>query len=137
MEGAYSRISPVDLFGRIIAGLVDDHEIKVLSNLMLSKLVYIDPEETGRHLDPIAERYRSILAFKPKENAVKQEIEKLNEANKGVLKVTLLFRDVLPGNASASHDLQGEKWKGYWDWVAKDFRSQVASVEQEMRSQTA
>lgn len=137
MEGAYSRISPMDLFDRVTAGLDDDHEIKVLSNLMLTKLVYIDPEETGRHLDAIAEQYRSILAFKPKENAVKQELEKLSEANKGVLKVTLLLHDILPGNTSAGNSLQSEKWKGYWEWVAKDFKSQVASVEQEMKSQTA
>ncbi|KAL9000054.1 MAG: hypothetical protein Q9188_005766 [Gyalolechia gomerana] len=137
MEAAYSRISPVDLFDRIIAGLGDEHEIKVLSNLMLTKLVHIDPEETGRHLDAIAERYRSILAFKPKENAVKQEVEKLNEANKGVLKVTQLLQNILPSNASAANNLQGEKWKGYWDWVGKDFKSQLAGVEQELRSQAA
>ncbi|KAL8903688.1 MAG: hypothetical protein Q9207_003757 [Kuettlingeria erythrocarpa] len=137
MEGAYSRISPIDLFGRVTAGLADEHEIKVLSNLMLAKLVYIDPEETGRHLDSIADRYRTILAFKPKENAIKQEIEKLNEANRGVLKVTLLLQDVLPANASAASNLRSEKWKGYWDWVGKDFRSQLSNVEQEMRSQAA
>lgn len=137
MEAAYSRISPVSLFDRIIAGLGDEHEIKVLCNLMLTKLVHIDPEETGRHLDAIAERYRSILAFKPKENAVKQEVEKLTEANKGVLKVTVLIHDVLPSNASAANSLQGEKWKGYWDWVGKDFKSQLAGVEQELRSQAA
>lgn len=137
MEAAYSRISPVNLFDRIIAGLGDEHEIKVLCNLMLTKLVHIDPEETGRHLDAIAERYRSILAFKAKENAVKQEVEKLTEANKGVLKVTVLIHDVLPSNASAANNLQGEKWKGYWDWVGKDFKSQLAGVEQELRSQAA
>ncbi|KAL8933048.1 MAG: hypothetical protein Q9211_005993, partial [Gyalolechia sp. 1 TL-2023] len=137
MEAAYSRISPVDLFDRILAGLGDEHEIKVLSNLMLTKLVHVDPEETGRHLDAIAERYRSILTFKPKENAVKQEVEKLNEANKGVLKVTHLFQNVLPSNASAANNVQGEKWRGYWDWVGKDFKSQLAGVEQELRSQAA
>ncbi|KAL9017560.1 MAG: hypothetical protein Q9185_005125 [Variospora sp. 1 TL-2023] len=128
---------PMDLFSRIIAGLEDEHEIKVLSNLMLSKLVYIDAEETSRHLDSIAERYRSILAFKPKENAVKQEVEKLNEANKGVLKVTLLLHEVVPAKSSAGNNVQSEKWKGYWDWVKENFRSQLAIMEQELRSQTA
>ncbi|KAL9598811.1 MAG: hypothetical protein Q9219_004230 [cf. Caloplaca sp. 3 TL-2023] len=137
MEAAYSRISPADLFDRVVAGLGDEHEIKVLSNLMLSKLVHLDPEETSRHLDAIAERYRSILAFKPKDSAVKQEIEKLNEANRGVLKVTLLLHTGLPSNANAGNNLQSEKWKGYWEWVGKDFRSQLGSVEQELRSQAA
>ncbi|KAI4119601.1 MAG: hypothetical protein LQ345_000506 [Seirophora villosa] len=137
MEGAYSRISPTDLFGRIMAGLEDEHEIKVLSNLMLNKLVYIDPEETGRHLDSIAERYRSILAFKPKENAVKQEVEKLQEANRGVLKVTLLLQEVLLAKNSTGSSVQSEKWKGYWDWTKEGFRSQLTGLEQELRSQTA
>lgn len=127
----------MDLFSRIIAGLEDEHEIKVLSNLMLSKLVYIDAEETSRHLDSIAERYRSILAFKAKENAVKQEVEKLNEANKGVLKATLLLHEVVPAKSSAGNNVQSEKWKGYWDWVKENFRSQLAVMEQELRSQTA
>ncbi|KAL8737976.1 MAG: hypothetical protein Q9181_001158 [Wetmoreana brouardii] len=137
MEGAYSRISPVDLFDRIVAGLEDEHEIKVLCNLMLAKLVALDPEETGRHLEPIAERYRSILTFKPKDTAVKQEVEKLNEANKGVLKVTLLLHDTLPASTNVANSLQSEKWQGYWDWVAKEFRGQLAGVEQEAKSQAA
>lgn len=127
MEGAYSRISPMDLFDRIFAGLEDEHEIEVLCNLMLTKLVVLDPEETARHLDSIAERYRKILDFKPKDNAVKQEVEKLHEAKKGVLKVTLLLNDVVPANASSGGNLQSEKWRQYWEWVFKEFRQEVKS----------
>ncbi len=127
MEGAYSRISPMDLFERILAGLEDEHEIEVLCNLMLTKLVVLDPEETARHLDPIAERYRKILDFKPKDNAVKQEVEKLHEAKKGVLKVTLLLNDVVPANASSGGNLQSEKWRQYWEWVFKEFRQEIKS----------
>ncbi|KAI4258599.1 MAG: hypothetical protein LQ352_001134 [Teloschistes flavicans] len=137
MEGAYSRINPVDLFDRIGDGLEDEHEIQILCNLMLTKLVALDPDETGRQVDVIVDRYRSILTFKLKDTAVKQEIEKLNEANKGVLKVTLLLHDSLSVKTSSASNPPSEKWKGYWDWVAKEFRGQLASVEQEMKSQTA
>ncbi|KAI4105066.1 MAG: hypothetical protein L6R37_002954 [Teloschistes peruensis] len=137
MEGAYSRINPVDLFDRIGDGLEDEHEIQILCNLMLTKLVALDPDETSRQVDVIVERYRSILTFKLKDTAVKQEIEKLNEANKGVLKVTLLLHDTLSARTSSGSNPPSEKWKGYWDWVAKEFRGQLASVEQEMKSQTA
>ncbi|KAL8712117.1 MAG: hypothetical protein Q9220_003551 [cf. Caloplaca sp. 1 TL-2023] len=137
MEGAYLKIRPADLFDRIIAGLEDEHEIKVLCNLMLTKLVTLDPEETGRHLDPIGEQYRAILSFKPKDSAVKQEVEKLNEANKGVLKVSLLLREIALAKASSGSQMQSEKWKGYWEWVGKDFRTQLASVEQEVKNQVA
>lgn len=104
---------------------------------MLTKLISIDPEETARHLDPISERYRTILSFKPKENAVKQEVEKLNEANKGVLKVTLLLQEAVAATASSVSSAQGQAWKGYWDWAGKEFRSQLTSAEQELKNQAA
>ena len=137
MEGAYTRISSVDLFDRIIVGLGDEHEIKVLCNLMLTKLIVLDPKETSHYLDAITERYRATLTFKPKDNAVKQEVEKLNEANKGVLKVSIQLHDAFPAASNSGSSLQGESWKGYWDWVNKDFRSQLTSAEQEMKSQAA
>lgn len=137
MDSAYSRINSSSLFDRIIDGLDDEHEIKVLCNLMLIKLIGIDPDETARHLDPISERYRTILSFKPKENAVKQEVEKLNEANKGVLKVTLLLQEAVAATASSVSSAQGQAWKGYWDWVGKEFRTQLASAEQELKNQAA
>ncbi|KAL9612481.1 MAG: hypothetical protein Q9167_002912 [Letrouitia subvulpina] len=137
MDSAYSRINSSSLFDRIIDGLNDEHEIKVLCNLMLTKLIGIDPDETARHLDPISDRYRTILSFKPKENAVKQEVEKLNEANKGVLKVTLLLQEALAATTSSVSSAQGQAWKGYWDWVGKEFRTQLASAEQELKNQAA
>src|SRR5690606_5892784 len=63
-------------FDRIIAGLEDDHDIKVLCNLMLPKLIQIAHRETIARLESIAEKFRATLSFKPKDNAVKQELEK-------------------------------------------------------------
>ena len=135
MENAYTRINPLDLFDRVIAGVEDEHEIKVLCNLMLTKLIVLDPEETVRRLDAIAERFRAILAFKPKESSVKQEIEKAAEASKGVLKVTVLIHHAFPIAAATTGNLQGQAWKGYWDWVGKEFKPQLTVVENEVKSQ--
>lgn len=137
MDGAYTLINPVDLFDRVVEGLEDEHEIKVLCNLMLTKLIVLDPEETVRRLDSVAERFRTILAFKPKENAVKQEVEKANEASKGVLKVTVLLQNAFPVAASSATDLQGQTWKAYMEWVGTDFRPQLQAMEQQVKSQTA
>ena len=135
MENAYTRINPRDLFDRVIAGVEDEHEIKVLCNLMLTKLIVLDPEETVRRLDAIAERFRAILAFKPKESSVKQEIEKAAEASKGVLKVTVLIHHAFPIASATAGNLQGQAWKGYWDWVGKEFKPQLTVVENEVKSQ--
>ena len=137
MEHAYTRINPLDLFDRTIAGIEDEHEIKVLCNLMVTKLIVLDPDETFRRLDAIADRYRAILSFKPKDNAVKQEIEKAAEASKGVLKVSILLHNAFPAASGANTNVQGQAWKGYWEWVCKDFKPQLTSMENEVKSQVA
>ena len=137
MENAYTRINPLDLFDRVIAGVEDEHEIKILCNLMLTKLILLDPEEMMRRLDAIAERFRAILAFKPKENAVKQEIEKAAEATKGALKVTVLLHNAFPSASATAVNVQGQAWKGYWEWTIKEFKPQLTAVENEVKSQAA
>ena len=133
MENAYPRVNTLDLFDRVIAGIDDEHEIKVLCNLMVTKLVMLDPEETARRLDPIAERFRVILAFKPKENSVKQEVEKATEASRGALKVTVLLHNAFPGASGSTNNVQGLAWRQYLEWVNKDFKSQFVSMENEVK----
>ncbi len=128
MENAYSRTSTTDLFDRVVDGLEDEHEIKVLCNLMLTKLVGLDPDEAQRRLDNIAERFRRVLSFKPKENAVKQELEK-------VLKVTMALNNAFP-SAATTTTAQGQTWAAYWDWVQKENRAQILTLEQESNSQS-
>lgn len=137
MENAYTRINPLDLFDRVIAGVEDEHEIKVLCNVMLTKLIVLDPDETSRRLDAIADRFRAILAFKPKDTSVKQEIEKAAEASKGVLKVSVLLHNAFPAASGASSSVQGQAWRGYWEWVVKELKPQLTAMENEVKSQAA
>jgi len=135
MGNAYSRLNSIDLFDRVIAGLEDEHEIKMLCLLMVTKLITIDPEETQRHLDPLADRFRLVLSFKPKENSVKQEVEKAAEASKATIKVTVRLSIAFPAASMASTNVQGQNWKGYWEWLGKEFKSSLASMEHEVKSQ--
>ena len=135
MEGAYTRINPIDLFDRVVAGLDDEHEIKVLCYLMLTKLIVLDPEESVQHLDAVAERFRVILAFKTKDNAVKQEVEKAHEASKGALKVTVLLHNAFPSASSSATDVHRQVWKGYWESVVKEHRTQLSAMEQEVKNE--
>ena len=137
MENAYTRISPLELFDRVLAGISDEHEIKPLCNLMLTKLIMLDPDETFRRLDAIAECFRIVLSYKPKENSVKQDLEKAEGESKGVLKVSVLLHDAFPVASGPATSVQGQTWKGYWDWVVKEFKPQLTSVENEVRNQTA
>ncbi len=84
METSFSLINVLDFYDRIIAGLSDEHDIRALCNLMLTKLVLLDAEETSRRLDAIAECFRKILSTKLKDNAVKQALLMENTSNQGV-----------------------------------------------------
>jgi cullin-associated NEDD8-dissociated protein 1 len=133
METAFSRINNVEFYNRIVAGLKDENDIRQLCSLMVTKLMVIDPDETARRLDSIAEAYRSVLSVKLKDGAVKQD-----EANKSVLRVTLLLGDrmkSLTGNAgaAASNAAAAGGWQAYWDWVNKDFERQLRGLREETR----
>jgi cullin-associated NEDD8-dissociated protein 1 len=142
METAFSRISIIDLYDRIIAGLRDDNDIRGLCNLMVSKLLFIDPDETTRRLDAIAEAFRATLSTKLKDSAVKQEIEKQAEANKSVLRVTLLLGEKLKSAlntvGSGAHGAN-QTWTNYWEWVHKDsnFQSQLKVLREENKEMSA
>ena len=125
----------LDLFDRVVAGLEDEHEIKMLCDLMLTKLCTLDPDETNRRLDSIAEKFKVVLSFKPKENSVKQEVEKVAEANKAAMKVSIRLNSAFPQAAAAGSNVQGQVWRGYWEWMTKEFKGQLSAVEQEVKNQ--
>lgn len=135
MENAFSRTSTTDLFDRVVDGLEDEHEIKVLCNLMLTKLIDLDADEAQRRLDSIADKFRKVLSFKPKENAVKQELEKMEDSRRGVLKVSISLNNAFPA-ASATTTAQGQAWAAYWEWAQKEHRAQILKLEQEDRMQS-
>ncbi|KAJ5194650.1 uncharacterized protein N7498_008088 [Penicillium cinerascens] len=126
LDTSFSRTHVAELYDRVLAGVEDEQDIRAISNLMTSKLITIAPEETERRLDLLSERYTSVLSFKPKDNAVKQELEKAQEASLGILKITKELSKAFP-NAEASNDLH--KWKAYMEYVRKQFTSQYQSLD--------
>jgi cullin-associated NEDD8-dissociated protein 1 len=111
------RLDMVTFYDRIVAGIADEHEIKILCCLVLSKLLILAPSESTRRLESLSQHFRAVLAFKPKENAVKQELEKLSEQAKAVIKVSVAFNKALGSEGESG----GRAWKDYFDWVKKDF----------------
>lgn len=135
METAFSRINMLDFYDRVIAGLKDEHDIRALCNLMLSKLVVLDPDESARRLDAIADCFRTIVSTKLKDNAVKQEIEKQDEASKSVLRVSLLLHTAIPAASSGmgAHASQHQTWRAYWEWIERDFEPQLRALRDESK----
>ncbi|RDW79043.1 putative cullin binding protein CanA [Aspergillus mulundensis] len=128
LDTSFSLSHLPELYSRILAGIDDEQDIRTICNLMTSKLITLAPEETQRHLDALSERYTGVLNFKPKENAVKQEIEKAQEASTGVLKITRELSKAFP-NAEASADRH--KWKAYMEMVRAQFGTQLSNLEAE------
>ncbi|KAB8299785.1 hypothetical protein EYC80_000037 [Monilinia laxa] len=135
METAFSRINILDFYDRIIAGLKDEHDIRALCNLMLNKLVVLDPDETARRLDPIADCFRVTLSIKLKDTAVKQEIEKQDEAVKSTLRSTLNLHARIPAASTGmgAQSSQHQTWRTYFEWVEKDFEQPLKSLREEKK----
>ncbi|KAL1996232.1 hypothetical protein VTN49DRAFT_284 [Thermomyces lanuginosus] len=128
LDSAFSRINVSEFYDRILAGIEDEQDIRTLCNLMTAKLITLAPEETTRQLDNLSDRYRVVLSFKPKESAVKQELEKAQEASLGVLKISRELIKAFP-NAEASGDHL--RWKSYIEWIRANFGAQLRSLEAE------
>ncbi|USP82059.1 hypothetical protein yc1106_09333 [Curvularia clavata] len=137
LEKAFARLSPLeisDFFDRIVAGVTDEHDIRILCNLMLTKLMVIAPDQVHSRLEQLAENFRTVLSVKPKENAVKQEIEKINEGAKGVLKISLQINKQMGTEAGTGHDDPHSRvWAQYWEHVSKEHQNGLKAVAEELK----
>lgn len=127
---AVIHMSMPAIFDRILDGIPDDNDIRTLCNLMIARLTVIDPDETRRRLSALAERFKIVLGQKIKENAVKQDIEKVNEANAAVIRTSLELDRNFP---TAATDGSGEMvvWRGYQEMIKKDFANVVRAIQSE------
>lgn len=144
LETAYpsSLLDTLSLIDRVVAGLKDDREIFSLCSLMLKKLIKSERAEMERRLDDIAESLRKIFGVKLKDNAVKQEVEKQDEAIRGALRICLLLNQTFPqagmrnglplkvqmgenGRVAAG---DGGVWREFIDQINKEFAPQLAEI---------
>lgn len=138
LETAMARLNLPDFYDRIIAGITDEHDVRTLCNLMLTKLVVLAPDETKLRLGTIAEHFKAIISTKAKENAVKQEIEKIEKSAKGVIKVSIdINKNLNVGSVEGGsvEDPNHKAWQTYWEWVKKDQQSMLKTVEEESRAE--
>ncbi|KAF2137453.1 uncharacterized protein K452DRAFT_235848 [Aplosporella prunicola CBS 121167] len=138
LDTAVARLNIPDFSERIIAGIIDDHDVRTLCNLMLTKLVHLAPDETKLRLGSIADHFKTVIATKPKENAVKQEIEKIEKSARGVAKVSLdINKNLSVGGieTAGSEDPNVKAWQVYWDWVRREQAALLKTVEEESRAE--
>lgn len=104
----------------------DEQDVRALCHLMVTKLIALAPAEVESRVDLFCPPFTTILTAKPKESAVKQELEKAQEASTGVLKATRELQKTFPAaEASSDHRI----WKEYVEWVHKEFKTQLKNLE--------
>jgi cullin-associated NEDD8-dissociated protein 1 len=120
LENCLSRIEIFGFLDRVAAGLGDaSQEIKVLNHLMIQRLITVAPTALFARLDVMIPPLAETLKAKPKANAVKQEIEKLNELNRSAARAIILLAKMVstiqgtPGSAESggAAPLFDELWK--------------------------
>jgi len=140
LETSWGRLEVADVYARVVAGIDDDHDIRILCTLMLGKLLALASfDETKGWLEILADKFKGVLSVRLKDGAVKQEVERLGEASRAVVKVSLLVCKEVPQAAEVPAAMGGEvdagvrAWAAYWEWVRKECAPLVKAVEEEMR----
>jgi cullin-associated NEDD8-dissociated protein 1 len=107
--------------------MLDDQEIRLLSLLSLHKALEVHPVSRIGPLLPIfIEDFKKILGSKPRDQAVKQELERMEEGKRGVIKIGLdalhRFPEGLP-----------QEWLEWWYAARAENTALIRSVEEESK----
>jgi cullin-associated NEDD8-dissociated protein 1 len=138
LETLYPYLPIPAFYDRVVAGLTDDNDIRTICTLILLKLLQLAPEETHSRLEALAGAFRQVLGVRPKENAVKMEIERIQEGHKSVLKLSLAVQKAFGVGGektvtAAGGDVLLGSWQTYWEWARKEFAGMVELAEDELK----
>ncbi|KAI9137796.1 cullin-associated NEDD8-dissociated protein 1-like protein [Paraphysoderma sedebokerense] len=86
MENCLDRIDIFGFLERMFVGMNDQHDIKMLSFMMLAKLATVNPTAVQQRVDEAVDLFRATLFKELKQSAVKQEVEKNQELVRSGLK---------------------------------------------------
>lgn len=128
----FNSFATVDqLVERVIAGLSDkDHDIKVLSCLIIGKLASLDISilTSGGTLDVVITKFSGLLAVVVKENAIKQDFEKQSEIVRNVHRASsqidaAISQAIAANKNIALSDVELGNWTKYHAKVVADSKA--------------
>ncbi|KAJ3191342.1 Cullin-associated NEDD8-dissociated protein 1, partial [Irineochytrium annulatum] len=92
LETSLAGIDVFSFLDHVVNGLTDaSQDIKTLCHLMLQRLAVLSPTVLVARLDVTIAPLKEIINTKPKGNAVKQEIEKLNDLVRSGVRTALIL----------------------------------------------
>lgn len=86
LDMCLSKIDINEFTDRVLNGISDEDEIKVLCYLMLIRLSHIAPATVAPRLDQSTEQFSATINLKLKDNAVKQDHERTAELQRSALR---------------------------------------------------
>ncbi|KAI8366037.1 armadillo-type protein [Radiomyces spectabilis] len=98
------KIDVYEFLNRVRAGLDDQHDIKMLTNLTLIRLSKMAPTAVSQKLDDLVIPMKSTLDFKMRSNAVKQEVEKNQELVRATLRCMVALSALTDTGAAPTFD---------------------------------
>lgn len=97
LESCLDKIDIPQFSSVMEVGLSDqNHDVKLLNFLTLSKVASLAPGHILQRVERICEPLKAQLTTRPRGNAVKQEVEKLEELKKAVIRVVFALKQKLP-----------------------------------------
>jgi len=101
LDTCLDRVDIPAFITNLVDGLKDHYDIKMLAHLMLIRLSTLAGAALLEGLDQLVEPFRSTLGTKPKEGAVKQEVERNDELIRSSLRAIVAIAKVPNSESNA------------------------------------
>ncbi|CAO1637772.1 unnamed protein product [Parajaminaea phylloscopi] len=112
LDACLSQIGLPEYLSRVIAGLRDDDQIKLLCYLILIRLADLVPVQVAQSLDEISEPIAESLKTKLKDGATKQDVEKSTELTRAAFRALVALQRTAQVPAPRFHQLVREARAG-------------------------
>uniref|UniRef100_A0A0R3RXJ3 TIP120 domain-containing protein n=1 Tax=Elaeophora elaphi TaxID=1147741 RepID=A0A0R3RXJ3_9BILA len=94
LETCLERLDIFEFITHVENGLKDQHDIKLLTYLMLARLATLCPSQVLQRLDSLCEPLKTQIQARAKANAVKQENDKQDELRRAALRVVVALQRI-------------------------------------------
>ncbi|KAF2663490.1 ARM repeat-containing protein [Microthyrium microscopicum] len=111
----------------LIRGVADDNEIRLLSLLSLHKAIENFPTTMAPLVPSFIDPFKVVMKTKPREQAVKQEIERIEEGLRGVIRFGLDVQKRYPEGVGST------AWADWWSSVRSEHSVLLKSTEEEFK----
>ncbi|KAL7749659.1 hypothetical protein RI367_004887 [Sorochytrium milnesiophthora] len=129
LENCVDKIDVFAFLDRVLVGMNDLQDIKIVSYMMLVKIAALSPTAAQQKLDETVDIFRSAVNLKPKANAVKQEIERMQELVRASLKAIVHLQRISDPSNTPKFDTFVKELK------AGPLSEQLQAVEYEVKQQ--